>query len=435
MKTTWKRILALMLCLAFAAVLMTGCGGGDEEPPESTVTPNNSEELDLSGDLAGTFWHGPEGCITFDGNGMAVINYYYETDPTNSGPFTWNGEVGTVEGDRFFATFFIEDDTMQVMDDRDHRLQLTKDSSYIPTDDALTTIQATTWVRDELEYTFHTDGSFTAYNSYSDMTFEGSYNWDAMEASGMISMDGDEQLFLFEDGCVVVVDDEDTHYPMDPGTPTGNAGGLGDDGRDPNEGGLGDDGRGQNEYHFYFHNISVSFFGDGSVLFFDAETGSTMEGTLEWGAGESGYVHTENGSDMYFEFVGNDFYMEDAGGELLQMDSYPSPEYFDPEQYSELYEHTPGEFDQQIEELAGSWLRSDEFDYIYVMDGGTGECYYDDGSVYVAGTVTTGGENIYYFDFPEAGVTWSGYLDNEGALYIEDLGYYYDYVGAAPDVN
>ena len=334
-----RKILALLMCLVFAMAVMTGCGGSDDVVPETE---------DLSAELNDMFFTDEVLIAGFD-EGLCVIADAENGEPINQGTFTWDGEVGTIDGDAGFVTFTIEEGDL-VMEDADGGIYVlpyvdgmgdivddnsgSSDVSFEEGDENnVTLIQQDTWGLGNLEYTFMPGGILYAYNTDSEMSFEGSYTWDAHTLTGVLEIEGDDRDFYYADREVVVIDDVGDEYHMTSVGPAVGMGGISDDGRGSDEGPVG---------VYYLAEVQITFNDDGSVVYCMAGEDEYLTGYYELGMGDFGTLYITDGEggegSMDFEWDGEDVYVDTAEDGMCPMTTFPDPIYFDPDLYPDLYE-------------------------------------------------------------------------------------------------
>ena len=316
-----KKLLAVLLCLTFAMAVLTGCGG-DEKPAESIY-----EAEDLSANLDLMVYSDGELKVAFV-DGVCYIDVIIDDETMEAvdmGPYTWDGDFGTIEGDANYLTFTIDDGVL-VMEDTDeniYALPAMEDISYEEdTDDNVSLIENTTWWLEDLEYTFLPGGVLQAHNNYSDMSAEGIYTWNPDNMSGTVTIEGEYQDFLYRDGRVIIIDGLGDEYPLNP--MSGNGAGAG---------GVNDDGMGDPGFYnrsFYYENMELAFTSDGRTALSYAGDDDFEIGHFDWDPhSEYGMIEFSNGLTIKFAWDGDDMFIYDEDGEEYWMDDEPDPEYFD----------------------------------------------------------------------------------------------------------
>ena len=298
-----KKVLALLMCLVFAAAVLTGCGGGEEE------FEDRSEELDMmvftDGVLKAVFLDGE--CFIDTAEGEAI----------GQGVYVWNGEIGAIYGDNVDVTFTIEDGTL-VLEDTDggiYNLPYADDAIIDDEDDEpaadASVLENTSWWLEDLQYTFLPGGVLQAYNTYKDMGAEGIYTFDPANMTGTVTIEGEYQDFLYRDGQVIIIDGLGDEYPLNPM----GAGGLEDDGAEQ---------PGFMNREFYYDTVKVTFGGNNLVNVMYDGSPDFMTGTFEWDPStEIGFVSMEDGTVFRFAWDGDDMFVYDDEDTEYWMDAEP----------------------------------------------------------------------------------------------------------------
>ena len=311
-----RKILALLMCLTFAAAVLTGCGG--EEPMPESTSESVYEAEDQSADLEGMYFS--DGVLMAEfADGVCVITSTDDGSVTEQGAYTWDGMVGDIDGEYGYIIFTIEDGVLVLEAEDESIYTLPAVESTGEEEDNISLIQACTWGLDELQYTFMPDGVLHAYNSYNDMALDGSYTWNPKTMSGVVTIDGGDQRFCYRDDHVVMIDDVDHEYHLSPVDPAAAQDGLDADGLSKDEF--------VNE-SFYYESVELTFVDAERAVFCMAGEEDFMIGHFDFDENTGdGVIHVE-GAEIRFAWDGEDMFLYSDDGEEFWMDEEPDPEYF-----------------------------------------------------------------------------------------------------------